>query len=167
VCNIVSSLLGPGIDVKGDGGGIWAPPSIHESGKVYEWLQEPAAVYYKPKIPPLNLIRIMSGELIYEPGKPLRRKPSLSQRALGAVRANKPPSIDRALAKLASASKGTRNRQLYSAAFVCGKAVAAGVAGYNDVVSNLRSVAQSIGLDRFEIDATIKSGMSAGEMARD
>jgi hypothetical protein len=33
-----SSLLGEGLDVRGDGGQIIAPPSLHESGRVYEWL---------------------------------------------------------------------------------------------------------------------------------
>jgi hypothetical protein len=134
---------------------------------VYKWLQEPASVDYKPRLPPPELIRILDGHTIFEPGKPLRRRPTLSQRALATIRRGKTPSVDNALAKLASTPKGSRNRQLYSAAFVCGKAVAAGVAGEYEVVSHLRAVARSIGLDRIEIDATIKSGLSAGERARD
>lgn len=36
-----NDVLGVGIDVKGDGGYVLVPRSIHESGKLYEWL--PAA----------------------------------------------------------------------------------------------------------------------------
>jgi KaiC/GvpD/RAD55 family RecA-like ATPase len=32
-----ASDLGPGIDIRGDGGYIVAPPTLHESGKRYEW----------------------------------------------------------------------------------------------------------------------------------
>jgi hypothetical protein len=37
-----SGLLGPGIDVRGDGGYIVAPPSLHASGRTYEWECDPA-----------------------------------------------------------------------------------------------------------------------------
>jgi hypothetical protein len=31
--------IAPGIDVKGDGGGVVAPPSVHFSGKPYTWIR--------------------------------------------------------------------------------------------------------------------------------
>jgi hypothetical protein len=33
--------LGPGLDVRGDGGYVVAPPSVHECGKPYRWLSDP------------------------------------------------------------------------------------------------------------------------------
>ena len=32
-----ASTIAPGIDVRGDGGYVLAPPSIHPSGKAYAW----------------------------------------------------------------------------------------------------------------------------------
>jgi Bifunctional DNA primase/polymerase, N-terminal/Primase C terminal 1 (PriCT-1) len=32
-----AGVIGPGIDVRGDGGFVVAPPSIHESGRRYAW----------------------------------------------------------------------------------------------------------------------------------
>jgi putative DNA primase/helicase len=32
-----ANVLGPGVDIKGDGGFVVAPPSLHASGGVYEW----------------------------------------------------------------------------------------------------------------------------------
>lgn len=39
----VGRLSGVGIDLRGDGGYVVAPPSIHETGREYHWLVPPAA----------------------------------------------------------------------------------------------------------------------------
>lgn len=35
--NNASTRLGPGLDVRGDGGFVVAPPSVHPNGRTYEW----------------------------------------------------------------------------------------------------------------------------------
>ena len=37
--------LGPGLDIRGEGGYVVAPPSIHENGRRYEWINPPGEVH--------------------------------------------------------------------------------------------------------------------------
>ena len=45
-----SGVLGAGLDIRGDGGSVVAPPSLHVSGKPYQWESErtPSAVSVAP-----------------------------------------------------------------------------------------------------------------------
>ena len=40
-----AGLLGPGLDVRGDGGYVLLPPSIHPSGRAYAWSVDSANEY--------------------------------------------------------------------------------------------------------------------------
>jgi len=53
--------LVPGIDVRGDGGCVVAPPSVHESGRPYVWLEGHAPSDIAPAPLPAWLLREMTG----------------------------------------------------------------------------------------------------------
>lgn len=45
---VKSSTLKPGVEIKGDGGLVTLPPSVHQSGKSYEWERHPNSSLIKP-----------------------------------------------------------------------------------------------------------------------
>ncbi|MCH7912317.1 MAG: bifunctional DNA primase/polymerase [Deltaproteobacteria bacterium] len=61
--NDVGSLLGSGIDIRGEGGFVVAPPSVHENGTVYQWLNN-----YRPVPLPAKLKEILVNQS--KDGKP-------------------------------------------------------------------------------------------------
>lgn len=63
---------------------------------------------------------------------------------------------------VASATEGTRNHTLNTAAYSLAQLVAAGHLTETDVVDNLTAAARAAGLEEREIAATIRSGMGAG-----
>jgi Bifunctional DNA primase/polymerase, N-terminal len=40
--------LGPGLDVRGEGGYVVAPPSVHPNDQLYEWIRDPEAIAPAP-----------------------------------------------------------------------------------------------------------------------
>jgi len=58
-----SAILGPGIDLRGEGGFIILPPSVHSNGKIYEWLNDSDPL---PLPPPLK--QTLTGYFKHEPG---------------------------------------------------------------------------------------------------
>jgi hypothetical protein len=51
--------LGPGLDIRGEGGYVVLPPSIHPSGRAYAWSVDSASTFAPP--PPWLLTKIASG----------------------------------------------------------------------------------------------------------
>ena len=142
------SKLGKGIDIKGEGGMATLPPSVHGSGHVYEWANDPAT---RIPMPSPSLLRMMAGRDPFEGRKPLHLVNDIS--------------VDRAIDRLKTTGQGGRNRALYSAAFIAGKAVRAQQMSELDAYRLLQSAGADVGLTRPEVMATIRSGIRDGERA--
>jgi len=144
-----TSKLGPNLDVRGRGGYVIAPPSLHESGKRYEWIVEGAPIAELP-------------EWLAELLKP-------KARAGGDVVAIRAGGDRYSIAALESeaqavrvAPEGARNETLNTAAYNLGQLEATGALSESEIVSQLRAAAVAAGLPNAEIEQTISSGLTAG-----
>lgn len=143
--------LGAGLDLRGDGGYVVAPPSRHVSGETYQWLRA------RRDPPPMP-------DWLVE----LTRPPARSQAQEGAQvdRMRLSTYAEAALCgeaeDVAAAPLGQRNSRLNLAAFRLGQLVGASLLTEDAVSDALRSAATSAGLAPREASATIRSGLLAG-----
>ncbi len=132
--------LGAHVDVRGDGGQVVYPGSVHpDTRALYAWEAAPWDV------PPPDLPAAVLARLRHE---------KLSAYAQAAV--------DKELAGLRAAPVGERNETLNKAAFALFQLVAGGEVPQAPLVAQLRAVALELGLTEKETDATIESAARAG-----
>jgi len=144
--------LGVGLDVRGKGGYVIAPPSIHENGKRYEWIAEGVPIADLP-------------EWIAEILKPRERQQ-------GDVVAIRPTGdADRRIALVALereaqivrvAPDGTRNDTLNKAAYNLGQLAANGSITESEITEQLVAAAEAANLPSHEIESALSSGLKAG-----
>lgn len=150
-----ASAIGRGIDVRGDGGMVIAPPSINPDGRAYCWIDK-------------SPIAALPGWLI----ELTRDKPRLiSERALAAIRRpfNGPSSYGNAaleaeIAALVNAAPGTRNDALNRAAFSLFQLVVGGELDGTEAMRRLLEATKVNGArdSTAQIKTTIRSGAHAG-----
>ena len=58
--NEASGRLGVGIDIRGIGGQVLAPPTVHPNGKTYEWVEGRSIAEHKPADMPLWMVLILT-----------------------------------------------------------------------------------------------------------
>ena len=130
----------PGVDLRGDGGYVVAPPSIHPDGTPYAWEVSP------------NETRIADLPTWTREKRPTNGNgQDLGAEAL----------LRSKLEELARAPEGQRNDTLNQAAYTAGGLIAAGRADPG-IVTDLATTARAVGLSDREITATLQSGVLAG-----
>lgn len=148
-----ASVLGPGLDVRGDGGYVIAPPSVHSSGTAYRW--GPVRTLAPP---PGWLVEELATPELQRPPAPdprrVRSDPGVSAWAAAAVAGE--------LDRVASAEEGRRNHILNRAAFVLGQIVGGGHLDGDTVSALLEEAGLATGLGGRETTITVESGMRAG-----
>jgi hypothetical protein len=143
----------PGVDWRGRGGLIVAPPSQHASGRRYRWVRPLAATL--PDVP-AGLRRLLA-----PPAAPRTTLPP-APTSTGHSAGYGPVALARERAAVATAPPGRRNATLNRAAFNLGQLVAAGLLDAEEVRAVLLAAALEAGNPQAKARATIASGLAGG-----
>lgn len=138
-----TAKLGTRLDLKGVGGYVAAPPSVHPSGHVYEWLEPlaPSGVLR----PPLALPDGVIGALTRQAALAAEYRPLRSP--------NQPASLDALVRHVRHLEEGNRNNGLHWAA----SAAAEDGFAFEEAQPRLLEAALAAGLDRQEAMTSIRS----------
>jgi len=150
-----AGLLGPGLDVRGQGGYVVVPPS--------EGLMGPYTVESSAELAPIPewmvdlLHSAKRGQAKSDGGQGLAKNVTAG---MGVGEA--PRNLDEAVLQMMGALEGCRNHNLNATAFWAGRRIAGGSLDLSDVVDRLTVAAELSGLDDDEIERTLWSGLTAG-----
>ncbi len=147
----------PGVDWRGTGGYVVAPPSIHPSGAAYTWGDQQGYGPDRPIEPcPRWLAELVAGPAARPTAATTAPAPRGSASRWAAT------ALDAECGRVATAAPGTRNDALNRAAYSLGQIVAGGGLDAAEVAGTLLVAAVRAGLDEREAVATIGSGLRSG-----
>jgi hypothetical protein len=149
--------VGPGLDIKTDGGYVIAAGSVRDDGP-YEWVVG-ASYLEAVAAPPALIARLRE---ISEEKARRSEAPAGEHRSDPAAGKWARAALDAELDKLSRVAPGARNDALNATAFVLGQIVGGGYLDINIVRARLYDIAVAIGLDNSEIPGTIRSGLEDG-----
>jgi hypothetical protein len=143
----------PGVDWRGRGGLIVAPPSRHAAGTRYTWVRPLTATL--PTVS-ATLRRLLAPPAAARTTLPSATSPTGRRGGYGAA------ALARERQAVATAPTGRRNATLNRAAFNLGQLVAAGLLEVDQVRAVLLAAALEAGNPEAKARATIESGLSGG-----
>jgi hypothetical protein len=153
VRNDAGRRLGPGLDIRGDGGYVIAPPSRHRTGAFYVVAARGGEI---PELPEWI-------EGLMRPGEPTRAPSVRPGRPTEDTTAWAKAAVEGELNRLRGAQPGMRNHTLNKVAFRLGQIIAGGQLDEREIEGLLVKTALGTGLGEREAVATVHSGLSAGE----
>lgn len=150
-----ASKLAQGIDIRGDGGYVIAPPSVHPSGRRYTW-RDPVPDTGLPALAGAWARMLMPKP----PAAPKRRHTPAEPGAAGTPYGL--AALTSECEAVAATGEGGRNHRLNEAAFNAGTLIAAGELDLAHAIDQLAAAADTAGLPPNEAEKTIASGLRAG-----
>lgn len=147
-----ASRVASGIDVRGDGGYVVAPPSVHPSGRVYVWRDE---------VPPdgLPVLSDAWAGLLAPPPPPERVPMPAPVNFTGTATPYGTAAVRGLLEELAAAGDGSRNDTLNRVTWRVVHLADAGHLDLHTAAGMVADVAESIGLPPDEIAKTMASAL--------
>lgn len=153
-----------GIDIKGRGGLVVLPPSVHASGHVYSWINSPADTEFAqcPQwvLDEIDRYQSSKDKKTAKVERPREKKAIVVGAGTTKYGAS---ALKSECDQIASEPSGSRNHRLNKGAFAIATLVAAGYIVEDEAMAALEVAGESAGLDPFEVKKTITSAFESGK----
>ncbi len=165
-----ASKLGSKVDTRGDGGYVILPPSVHQSGALYQWANDlPLAELPRWIADPLEkrAYEFKPAEAWAPPADDEFRlvdKGRKDEHSYGPMHPYVSAFFPHECHELARMSQGSRNHKLNELAFLAGRIVNAGYANSAFIENMVMDAALACGLGSKEAEKTWNSGYQSGWM---
>ena len=147
-----------GADIRGDGGYVIAPGSIHATGVEYEWINSPDDTEFAEC--PQWLIEMLNGRKNLASFNRRHAESTFSSAEM--AQAYLHTSVQAEIATLTRTPNGGRNDQLNKSTFILAKLAAESGCEWQPIEDQIRRTGYQIGLGTGEINATIRSAREKG-----